>query len=165
MNPCEPAGRRRPRDPTGRKCLLSANRVWCKRIYSHARKEAYRTLAQKAIQYTAEHQRANGFGDYGGGANAHCIDNFRIACVSDSLNYYIIAAGDDRFQEKRDSSIGRTPSPARRHSEILRPQAATDRYAALLGGDRHPRFLPRPRSSELVAGLETRQLDERAYAG
>ncbi len=30
------------------------------RTYSYTRNESYRSLAQKAIQYTANHQRANG---------------------------------------------------------------------------------------------------------
>lgn len=37
--------------------------------------------------------------------------------------------------------------------------------SVLLAGDRHARLVPRPRSGELIADLESRQLDPRAYAG
>src|SRR5277367_2204508 len=71
---------------TGRNEIHNANTLgasFLARTYSHARKEAYRTFTQKAMQNTAKHQRANGFGYYGGGANVRRIDNFHIARVSD----------------------------------------------------------------------------------
>src|SRR5271156_6020727 len=89
--------------PTGRNEIHNANTLgasFLARTYSHTRKEAYRTLAQKAIQYTAKHQRANASWYYGEGANVHWVDNFHTAYVLDSFKYYIMATGDDRFQEK-----------------------------------------------------------------
>jgi len=69
------------------------------RTYSHTRNESYRSLAQKAIQYTANHQRADSSWYYGEAANLHWVDNFHTAYVLDCFKYYITATGDDRFQD------------------------------------------------------------------
>jgi len=70
------------------------------RTYSYTRKEAYRALAEKALQYTAQHQRADSSWYYGEAANTHWVDNFHTAYVLDSFKYYMAATGDDRFEEK-----------------------------------------------------------------
>jgi hypothetical protein len=70
------------------------------RTYSYTRNEAYLSLAQKALQYTANHQRADASWYYGEGSDVHWVDNFHTAYVLDSFKYYIMATGDARFQEK-----------------------------------------------------------------
>ncbi len=70
------------------------------RTYSYTRNESYRALAQKAMQYTANHQRANASWYYGEGSNVHWVDSFHTAYVLDCFKYYRIGTGDDRFQEK-----------------------------------------------------------------
>ncbi|MGA8452826.1 MAG: hypothetical protein WA690_25395 [Candidatus Acidiferrales bacterium] len=67
------------------------------RTYSHTRNESYRALAEKAMQYTAQHQRSNSSWYYAELANAHWVDNFHTAYVLDSFKYYIQSTGDDRF--------------------------------------------------------------------
>jgi rhamnogalacturonyl hydrolase YesR len=69
------------------------------RTYSHTGNESYRSLAQKAMLYTANHQRTNGSWYYGEGANVHWVDNFHTAYVLDCFNYYKMATGDDQFEE------------------------------------------------------------------
>jgi hypothetical protein len=68
------------------------------RTYSHTRNESYRVLAQKSIQYTAQHQRPDSSWYYGEAANLHWVDNFHTAYVLDCFKYYIDATGDDRFE-------------------------------------------------------------------
>jgi hypothetical protein len=70
------------------------------RTYSYTRNEAYLTLAQQALQYTANHQRADASWYYGEGSSVHWVDNFHTAYVLDCFKYYILATGDDRFQQK-----------------------------------------------------------------
>ncbi len=69
------------------------------RTYSYTRKEPYRTLAKKAIQYTVQHQRPNWSWYYGEAANLRWVDNFHTAYVLDSLKHYAEATGDDEFEE------------------------------------------------------------------
>src|SRR5271170_2788342 len=70
------------------------------RTYSHTHNESYRVLAQKAMQYTANHQRANASWYYGEGSNVHWVDSFHTAYVLDCFKYYKIGTGDTRFDEK-----------------------------------------------------------------
>jgi len=70
------------------------------RTYSHTRNESYRALAQKAMQYTANHQRANASWYYGEGSNVRWVDSFHTAYVLDCFKYYKIGTGDTRFDEK-----------------------------------------------------------------
>ncbi|MBZ5581653.1 MAG: hypothetical protein LAQ30_05500 [Acidobacteriia bacterium] len=67
------------------------------RTYARTRMENYRILAEKAIRYTAHHQRADCSWYYGEAANLHWVDNFHTAYVLDSLKYYTAGAGDDQF--------------------------------------------------------------------
>jgi rhamnogalacturonyl hydrolase YesR len=70
------------------------------RVYSYTRNEAYRELAQKAMQYCANHQRANASWYYGENANLHWVDNFHTAYVLDCFKHYGTSTGDRRFDDK-----------------------------------------------------------------
>jgi rhamnogalacturonyl hydrolase YesR len=70
------------------------------RVYLHTRNEAYRELAQKAMQYCANHQRANASWYYGENANLHWVDNFHTAYVLDCFKHYGTSTGDGRFDDK-----------------------------------------------------------------
>lgn len=70
------------------------------RTYAHTRNEAYRTLAQQAIQYTAQYQRADASWYYGEAANLHWVDNFHTAYVLDCFKHYVQATGDDRYEKQ-----------------------------------------------------------------
>jgi hypothetical protein len=67
------------------------------RTYAHTRNDSYRALAQKAIQYTAQHQRSDASWYYGEKANLHWVDNFHTAYVLDCLKYYCDNTGEHRF--------------------------------------------------------------------
>lgn len=89
--------------PTGINYIHNANTLGGSllgRTYSHTRNDAYLSLAQKALQYTANHQRANASWYYGEAPEVHWVDNFHTAYVLDCFKYYIMATGDGRFQEK-----------------------------------------------------------------
>src|SRR5271155_884898 len=89
--------------PTGSNYIHNANTLGASllaRVASYTQNEAYRSLARKAIQYTADHQRANGSWYYGEAHNVQWVDNFHTAYVLDCFKYYITATGEDRFQEK-----------------------------------------------------------------
>lgn len=73
------------------------------RTYSITGNESYRSLAQKAIQYTANHQRRDASWYYGESTDQHWVDNFHTAYVLDCFKYYITATGDKRFDEQMDS--------------------------------------------------------------
>jgi hypothetical protein len=67
------------------------------RTFAHTRTESYRLTAQKALQYTANHQRSDSSWYYGEAANLHWVDNFHTAYVLDCFKYYFENTGDDRF--------------------------------------------------------------------
>lgn len=69
------------------------------RTYSYTRNESYRVLAQKAMQYTAQHQRPDFSWYYAEAANSHWIDNFHTAYVLDCFKSYFESTGDDRFEK------------------------------------------------------------------
>lgn len=69
------------------------------RTYVHTRNKSYLVLAQKALQYTADHQRSDYSWYYAEGNEAHWVDNFHTAYVLDCFKYYAEATGDDRFEE------------------------------------------------------------------
>ncbi len=69
------------------------------RTYSCTRQESYRALAQKAIEYTAQHRRRDSSWYYGEAANLHWVDNFHTAYVLDSFKHYTEGTGDDRFEK------------------------------------------------------------------
>jgi rhamnogalacturonyl hydrolase YesR len=92
--------------PTGSNYIHNANTLGASllaRTASYTPNESYRSLARKAIQYTANHQRANASWYYGEAPNVQWVDNFHTAYVLDCFKYYITATGDDRFQEKLDA--------------------------------------------------------------
>jgi polysaccharide biosynthesis protein VpsJ len=67
------------------------------RTFAHTGTESYRLTAQKALQYTANHQRSDSSWYYGEAANLHWVDNFHTAYVLDCFKYYLESTGDDRF--------------------------------------------------------------------
>jgi len=73
------------------------------RTYSYNGNESYRSLAQKAMLYTANHQRADGSWYYGEGDNVHWVDNFHTAYVLDCFKYYATVTGDKQFEGKLDA--------------------------------------------------------------
>jgi polysaccharide biosynthesis protein VpsJ len=88
--------------PTANKPCHNSNTLGASllaRTYSHTRKESYRVLAQKAMQYAAGHQRADSSWYYGEPANMHWVDNFHTAYVLDCFKYYLEATGDGRFED------------------------------------------------------------------
>jgi hypothetical protein len=68
------------------------------RTYSHTRNNSYRALAQKAMQYTAQHQRPDYSWFYGEAENLHWVDNFHTAYVLDCFKYYEEGTGDPSFR-------------------------------------------------------------------
>ncbi len=70
------------------------------RTYSYTRNDSYRTLAKRAMQYTANYQRADSSWYYGEAANLHWVDNFHTAYVLDCFKYYGEATGDRSFDEQ-----------------------------------------------------------------
>ena len=70
------------------------------RTYSYTRNESYRALAQQAIQYTAQHQRADSSWYYGEKAKLHWVDNFHTAYVLDCFKHYAEGTGDHRFDQR-----------------------------------------------------------------
>jgi hypothetical protein len=92
--------------PTGSNYIHNANTLGASllaRTASYTQNESYRSLARQAIQYTANHQRANASWYYGEAPNVQWVDNFHTAYVLDCFKYYITATGDDRFQKKLDA--------------------------------------------------------------
>jgi len=73
------------------------------RTYAYTGTEAYQMLAQKAMRYTAKHQRADGSWYYGEAANLHWVDNFHTGYVLDCFKYYQKATGDDQFDERMNT--------------------------------------------------------------
>jgi hypothetical protein len=67
------------------------------RTYSYTRNESCRILAEKALRYTARHQRPDSSWYYGEAENLHWVDNFHTAYVLDSFKHYGDATGDDQF--------------------------------------------------------------------
>ena len=69
------------------------------RTYSYTGNGHYRSLAEKAIRYTAGHQRLDGSWFYGEAPYRHWIDNFHTAYVLDSFKHYIEGTGDRSLQK------------------------------------------------------------------
>lgn len=72
------------------------------RTYSHTRNQAYRELAEKALQYTSQYQRGDGSWYYGEYPNCHWVDNFHTGYVLDCFKRYVERTGDDRFTATMD---------------------------------------------------------------
>jgi rhamnogalacturonyl hydrolase YesR len=73
------------------------------RTFAHTANESYRELAQKAIQYTAQYQRADASWYYGEKSNLHWVDNFHTAYVLDCFKYYSDSTGDTQFDKKLEN--------------------------------------------------------------
>jgi hypothetical protein len=73
------------------------------RVFSHTGNPAYRELAQRAMQYTAQHQRSDASWYYGEKYNLHWVDNFHTAYVLDCFKHYSDSTGDRRFDEATKS--------------------------------------------------------------
>jgi len=69
------------------------------RTYAHTRNESFRELAEKALKYNAQHQRANSSWYYGEKDNLHWVDNFHTAYVLDSFWHYAKSTGDLQFEK------------------------------------------------------------------
>jgi polysaccharide biosynthesis protein VpsJ len=76
------------------------------RTASHTGTESYRSLARKAMLYTANHQRADSSWYYGEAANLHWVDNFHTAYVLDCFKYYLQSTGDESFAKQMGSGYG-----------------------------------------------------------
>jgi len=85
------------------KCLVhNANALgagFLARTYARTQNESNKALVQQAMQYTAQHQRADGSWHYGQSTNLHWVDNFHTAYVLDSFRHYNKSTGDNRFEE------------------------------------------------------------------
>lgn len=69
------------------------------RTYSHNQNESYRSLAEKAIRYTAKYQREDSSWYYGEASNLHWVDNFHTGYVLDCFKYYTQSTGDRQFEK------------------------------------------------------------------
>lgn len=67
------------------------------RTYAYTHDARCRTLAQQAMQYTAQHQLPNGAWYYGEKSNLDWIDNFHTGYVLDCFKHYAESTRDDRF--------------------------------------------------------------------
>jgi hypothetical protein len=89
--------------PIGQNYIHNANTLGgslLARTFSYTRNLDYLSLAQKALQYTANHQQADCSWFYGEGFKNRWVDSFHTAYVLDCFKYYRMATGDSRFQEK-----------------------------------------------------------------
>lgn len=73
------------------------------RTFSFNHNDTYLSLAQKSLQYTANHQRPDASWWYGEGSEVHWVDNFHTAYVLDCFKYFSVATGDTRFQQNLDT--------------------------------------------------------------
>ena len=88
--------------PTANKQVHNSNTLGASllaRTSSRTGNTQYRSIAQKALQYTANHQRADSSWYYGEADNLHWVDNFHTAYVLDCFKYHAANTGDDRFVE------------------------------------------------------------------
>jgi hypothetical protein len=69
------------------------------RTYSYTQSEPYRAVAEKAILYTAQHQRPDASWYYGEASNLHWVDNFHTAYVLDCFKYYGQGTSDGQFDK------------------------------------------------------------------
>lgn len=70
------------------------------RTYSYTRNESYRILAERALRYTARHQRPDSSWYYGEAGTLQWVDNFHTAYVLDSFKHYGDATGDTQFDSR-----------------------------------------------------------------
>jgi rhamnogalacturonyl hydrolase YesR len=72
------------------------------RTHSHIPKQAYRELAEKAFQYTAQYQQSDGSWYYAEYPNCHWVDNFHTGYILDCFKHYLVSTGDNRFTATMD---------------------------------------------------------------
>ncbi len=65
--------------------------------------DSYKSLAERAMLYTANHQRSDDSWYYGEPSNLHWVDNFHTAYVLDCFKYYLQATDDHQFEKKMNS--------------------------------------------------------------
>jgi len=70
------------------------------RTHSYTGDESYLRVAEKAIAYTAFHQRMNYSWFYGEAPNLRWVDNFHTAYVLDCFKYYASSTSDSRFDKQ-----------------------------------------------------------------
>lgn len=70
------------------------------RTYLQTKNQSYRELAQKAMQYTAQHQRSDSSWYYAEKADGHWVDSFHTGYVLDCFKHYAESTGDHRFNQK-----------------------------------------------------------------
>lgn len=151
--------------PTGENEIHNANTLGASlltRTYSYTRNESYRSLAQKAIQYTAHHQRPNGSWYDGEAPNVQWVDNFHMVYVLDCFKYDTTATRDDRFQVKSEAGYEYWKSTffladgTRRYYDHkplpIDIQCSSQAIPTLV-------FFRRSRSSEPVTRVERREMD------
>jgi polysaccharide biosynthesis protein VpsJ len=73
------------------------------RTFARTGNESYKSLAEKAMSYTASHQRPDDSWYYGEPSNLHWVDNFHTAYVLDCFKYYQQATKDDQFEAKMNA--------------------------------------------------------------
>ena len=157
--------------PTSNHQVHNANTLaasFLARTYSYTRTESYLALAEKAIQYTAKHQRPDSSWYYGEAANLHWVDNFHTAYVLDSFKHYSESTGDDRFNERLMNGYqywkttfflpDGTP-------KYYNHKTHANRHPVLFAGDRHTHFFLQSRSRKPASGTENRPMDHHAHAG
>jgi hypothetical protein len=69
------------------------------RTYRYTHNEECRILAQKAMQYTAQHQQSDASWWYGEKSNLHWVDNFHTGYVLDCFKHYSESTGENRFDQ------------------------------------------------------------------
>ena len=165
------------REPVSPTCLAKNSQVHnantlgaslLARTYSHTGNEAYRLLAQKAIQYTAQHQRPDSSWYYGEKPNLHWVDNFHTAYVLDCFKYYAQGTGDERFNEKMMSGYDYWKKTFFLHDGTPRyydhKTLPVDIQCSSQAIDTLVFFQDRDPES-LATGIESRALDDREHAG
>lgn len=68
------------------------------RVYKHTQESELAHIAQQAVNYTMEHQRADGAWYYGEGRRWRWVDGYHTGFVLDSLFWYQQATGDHQFE-------------------------------------------------------------------
>ncbi len=68
------------------------------RVYKHTREAGLLEVAQQAVRYTMDHQRADGSWYYGEGRRWRWVDGYHTGFVLDALYWYMQGTGDDQYQ-------------------------------------------------------------------
>ena len=68
------------------------------RVYQHAGESELAEVAQQAVRYTMDHQRADGSWYYGEGLRWHWVDGYHTGFVLDALYWYMQGTGDCQYE-------------------------------------------------------------------